>query len=222
MKAAKKFQDHYRRQFAALGHPLTSRDALPEAQIGQREKRLGMRLPKALRDYFLVAGRERSFNQAFNRLCAPDDWSLDSGKLVFMEETQGALLWGVSATSELTIDPAVYQGVIIDGEVREWHPEHERCSVFLSVILHWQATFGGAMKCCDSAPAPVELVTILDRDWSLIGEVNGMRAYGEAGKAVCFLRWQTPFRKELWRVFAGARTKTELDAIARELGLSWE
>jgi hypothetical protein len=49
----------YRRTFATLGFPLRAKDGYPARQIAAAEKRLGRRLPKALRDYYLVAGRER-------------------------------------------------------------------------------------------------------------------------------------------------------------------
>src|SRR6266481_8167056 len=68
------YQSLYRRTFATLGTKLTARDRTPPEKIAAAEKKLGLRLPRALRDYYLVAGRERFLNHAHNHLCAPRDW----------------------------------------------------------------------------------------------------------------------------------------------------
>ena len=66
------FQDQYRRAYESLGHPLTHREGRSETRIWAVERGLGVRLPKALRDYYLVAGTEQRFNHIFNDLYAPD------------------------------------------------------------------------------------------------------------------------------------------------------
>jgi Uncharacterized conserved protein (DUF2293) len=90
------FRDHYRRTYADLGRSLTPRDGNADSRIEAGEKRLGVRLPKALRDYHRVAGREHRFNGIFDRLLAPHEWFVDAGKLVFMEENQAVVLWATT------------------------------------------------------------------------------------------------------------------------------
>jgi hypothetical protein len=217
------FQDRYKKVFARLGHRLAPRDSIPAARIFAAEKKLDLRLPMSLRDYYLVAGGERSFNHAYNRLCAPGDLAVHSGKLVFMEENQCVVVWGVTTSSPAANDPVVFQGPVVDGEPNGWYSECSKCSAFLVFMLHLQGTFGGGMSFHASAPAPASLVKSLDRNWQFAGEVNKMRAYGREGQAVCFLKWQDLFEKsETWRVFAGAGTKVELDAIASDLHLKWD
>jgi hypothetical protein len=215
------FRDLYSKAYANLGHSLTPRDGRAGSRLRAVEDRLAIRLPKSLLEYYLVAGREQRFNSAFNRLLAPEEWPIDQGKLIFMEENQAVVLWGTAATPEPSDDPPV-QGRITrakkNGESYvEWYKEHEHCSVFLVVMLHWQGTFGGAMQRCGTMVVPAELVTTLDRDWSFVGEVNQMRAYSRPGCSVCFLRWE-----DSWRIFAGACSKREFDAMTAELGDHWE
>jgi hypothetical protein len=209
------FQDHYRRVYESLGHRLSHREGRSDSKVGLFERRLGIRLPKAVRDYYLVAGKEQRFNQAFNHLYAPEEWVIDDQKLVFMEENQAVVLWGTEASFEPADDPRVYQGV--NGEPIEWYIEHEQCSVVLVVMLHWQGAFGGAMEYSGTAGVSEELVKVLDRDWQFVGEVNKMRAYSRAGRAACFLKWE-----DGWRIFGGAVHGRDFNAIATELGLKWE
>ena len=178
------FQDQYRRASESLGHRLTHREGRSDTRIRIVERRLGVRLPNALRDYYLVAGKERRFNQAFNHLYAPEEWVINDQKLVFMEENQAVVLWGTEAGVDSDDDPPVYQGV--NGEPIQWYVEHEHCSVFLLVMLHWQGTFGGAISYSGTAAVQEELVSMLDRDWHFVGEVNHMRSLQPIGEGCLF------------------------------------
>src|SRR5262245_45041251 len=122
------FKELYRSAFENLGRPLISKDAIPARWILKAESDLGVNVPKALCDYYLVAGRESQFNRFQNRLLRPDEWFVDKGRLVFFEENQVVVVWGISATPRQTEDPPVEQGV--NGETIEWYPEHENSSVF--------------------------------------------------------------------------------------------
>ena len=211
------YGDLYRQTFARLGVELTSKDGFPLDQIAAREKKLGLRLPTALRAYYLVAGRERSLNTAHNRLIPLKDLEAHAGKLVFMEENQWVVVWGVAASSKSAVDPAVYQGPIQDGEPSGWFLEHRKLSAFLVFMLHLQAAFGGGMPCGSSAPAPETLTAVLDKGWLFAGEVNGMRVYSRDKQAVCFLKWG-----DTWRLFASACQKGGLESIAADLGVQWD
>jgi hypothetical protein len=215
------YQDQYRCAFASLGFPLMARDGITEARIAAAERKLGVGLPGALRDYYLVAGKERSLNHAHNHLCAPDEWEIHSRKLIFMEERQAVVVWGVSARSDPTGDPPVFQGTMVDDEPSGWYREHAHCSAFLVAMLYWHAALGGMARRA-SAAAPKTLRAALDHGLQFTGEVNGMRAYRGQGGAVCFLKWESLIEKDSWRVFAGAGSKNDLGAIANNLGLQWD
>lgn len=208
------FQEHYRRVFTTLGRPLMPQDGVTHEDIEAAEKRLGLTAPQALRDYYLVAGRAEDFNCVFERLLPPHASFADAGHLVFMEENQRVVFWGTIANSRNT-DPPASQAA--NGAAIVWHEAHKHCSIFLSVMLHWQAAFGGAMPYGDTALVDAGLVNVLDQDWSFAGEVNDMRAYNQPGKAACFLKWQDD-----WRVFAGASTALHLDEMAADLVVRWD
>jgi hypothetical protein len=82
------FQTLYQTIFDTFGYPLGASASLPPAELAEAEQRLGMRLPAALRDYYLVAGRETQFNTCCHRLLPPSKWFVEKKRLVFMEENQ--------------------------------------------------------------------------------------------------------------------------------------
>jgi hypothetical protein len=208
-------QKLYRRAFQILGRRLKPEDAIPDYEILGAERRLGVRIPKALADFYRSAGRAADYTSVFNSFRVPSALALQAEKLVFMEENQAVVLWGTDAGDEPSDDPPAYQAT--NDEPLVWERVNERCSVFLMVMLHWEAAFGGAMPCANTASVDAELVGILDRKWSFVGEVNGMRAYNKPGAAICFLKWE-----DEWRIFAGCTEEAGMSAIASELGIEWE
>ena len=221
------FTDSYHDTFAACGIPLRSEDACGSADIEDAETRLATKLPEALKDYYLIAGRESRINQLHNRLLPLEKLFVDSGRVVFMEENQWVVYWSVPVGQDAKPDAAVFQGVNRRDKGIEWHPEHDSCFTFLSVMAVWHASFGGAAA--NTAVGYVdEGITraALDEQWQLVGEVNAMRAYRRAGRVICFLKWEDFFQKQRnlppWRVFAAAASTEELERLKASLQAQWE
>lgn len=209
------YQERYRQAFERLGRLLKSEDEVPEETILAAEQRLGLRIPKALADYYRLAGKADDYNRDFNRLLPLSKLSVEFGKLWFMEENQAVVLWGTDAGVELADDPPAYQATNVEPLL--WDEVSDRCSVFLLVMIHWAGTFAGAMPNASTAAVDETRLEILDRDWAFVGEVNGLRTYNSPGKAVCFLKWG-----DEWRIFAGATSEEGMRAIAADLGVTLE
>ena len=219
----KDYCDLYRRTYATLGFTLGASDGISSDEIASAENKLGIKLPAGLRDYYLVAGHESALNHAYNQLYTPKELKTHPDKLVFMEENQCVVVWGIDVGPQAGDDPAVYQGPIVKKQPSGWHLEEKECSAFLVFMLHLQAAFGGGMPCTASGPAQRELTATLDDGWQLGGQVNGMRAYSRDKQAVCLVKWRDFFtREKTWRIFAGACDKDGLSTIASDLNLKWD
>ena len=216
----KSFERYYRRSFELLGFPLKRSDGTALGRIEAAERRLGVCLPEPLRQYYLAAGKESRFNHAHNRLIDLSELEVDSKRLIFLEENQCVVVWGIDLKPTGGSDPKVLQGVTGD-EIR-WYREHEHCSIFLNVMLHWQAAFGGGMPFTASAPAPPFSRARLKSHWTCVGESNRMKAYSRPGQVVCLLKWKDGEDAALWRVFAGAADRRLFDAIPSELRIEWD
>jgi hypothetical protein len=167
-----------------------------------------------------VAGRERRFNTCHNRLLPPSEWTIDKKRLIFMEENQSVFWWGVSIRNPDSDDPPVSQG--INEDPITWHPEHRKCSVFLAVMLHYQAVSGG-LRYCGSGDAPEQSsYRFEEQGWTYYGEVNSLLAYSRPNQVVCLVPpHDLPFMRN-WSVLAGGKTKRDLRTISAELGISVE
>jgi hypothetical protein len=213
------FKKFYRELFQTLGYPLSKSTSLPLDDIVAAEKRLGVRIPMSLRDFYLVAGRERRFTRCHHMLLPPSKWSLEKRHLTFMLENQAVVHWSVSIPDRGSEDPAVSQGV--DENTAEWYPEHRKCSVFLAVMMHYQAVSGG-FRFTGQADAPKQSGYRFEQHgWKRYGVVNSLIAYSRSNQVVCLMPpGDLPFMQNWW-VLAGAKTKQELQSLAGELELKF-
>jgi hypothetical protein len=93
--------------------PLRRGDGLPLAQVEAAERSLGVRLPAALREWYLLSGKRSSDEEIVGEtLRAPEDLVLYGGALVFYDEPQGTVRWGI-LEADLALDdpPVVIEGM---------------------------------------------------------------------------------------------------------------
>src|SRR5437867_3518320 len=91
-KASQAFIEHY------LGRPWAAVDGLPEAKVQQAETRLGVALPAGLRSFYLSVGAVDALCSVHNRILRPEELTLEEGYLIFMDENQSVVSWGIKQT----------------------------------------------------------------------------------------------------------------------------
>src|SRR5687767_13325537 len=90
-----------------LKRELTPEDGVSVDQIEAAEQKLGLRLPQSLREYYRVAGNLDELNRNHNRLLRFDELEVEDDYLIFMEENQVVVLWGVKTANLSEDDPEV-------------------------------------------------------------------------------------------------------------------
>jgi hypothetical protein len=195
----------YRTAFAALDRPLTPKDGVPEKRVAEGERRLGVQLPRPLRDYYLVAGSHR-FNQAHHNLLPPKEWYLDSGKIVFLIENQGVWHGGVKVNDRAGDDPPVVGQY--EGTTDRWRWP-EPCSDFLVTQLYVQAVYGFyGMKYRGNADIVTpEALARLEETWPFVGEDFDGPVFGKDGQGACLVGGS---------LYVGGRGRKDFDAIVEE------
>ena len=114
---------------------LTPADGTEAKKIGAAELRLRLKLPPALRAYYEIAGG-LELNTRHNRLYAPQDLIVESGKLVFMEENQAVVFWGMDLRSLKQPDPEVFQAA--NAKELIWYSEELNFSDWIIKMWRWQ------------------------------------------------------------------------------------
>ncbi|MFD6936666.1 SMI1/KNR4 family protein [Streptomyces goshikiensis] len=148
---------------------LESGDGWAEADLVAAEERLGVWLPAALREAYLLFGRRRDLTSNHDVLLGPSELYVDDAKeaLVFRHENQGAASWGILLDSLQDDDPAVFMRPdLADKSAEQWAGWLERLSLcFVEIVLS------------ESLQADEELCDFLEADDDSIGllEENAVR-----------------------------------------------
>ncbi len=209
----KGFAARYRAVLKEIAGRVLPGHGYPVARLTAAEVRLGVRLPRALRDYYTSIGRHR-MNQVYNRLLTPEDLHTTEGRLVFMEENQQVVYWAVRASNRAGPDPGVVQAM--DPEEGPWQAEGTTCSTFLLAMLCWQAVCGGLRYGGYAERVVPRLARRIAATWPKVGRDLELSAYARAGQVICVLK---EARTVLIQV--GARTRRDFRAIEGTVGITF-
>lgn len=114
----------------------------PEAAIAALEDRLQVKLPASLRQYYLSLGKNKVVNDSFNRLTSLGEIGFSEDEhLVFYEENQAVVLWGIARAELQQDNPAVYG--TYDSAREEWFVDAATTENFLLSMAWWNGALGG-------------------------------------------------------------------------------
>lgn len=122
-----------------LGRKPRPSDGSSEAEISRAESRLGLQLPASVRSYFRIAGNLAELNRSHNQLFALSELIVEDGFLIFMEENQAVVRWGIRISQLPNVDPEVWQQV--NSKPPRWYSEEIKFSEFIVGMFDWQAGF---------------------------------------------------------------------------------
>ncbi|MEC4806561.1 MAG: hypothetical protein SAJ12_20370 [Jaaginema sp. PMC 1079.18] len=132
------FKNYYSRRFKEIfGYSLQPSDALGDCVIQAKLAKCKLTLPKALIDYYSLAG-QHYINEEHNQLLFIEQVNWMDDKLVFMQENQLVVYWGIDRADVSSPNPIVWQG--INGDVIDWYEEKYRLNQFLMAMWRWTVT----------------------------------------------------------------------------------
>ncbi|MFD4658784.1 SMI1/KNR4 family protein [Kitasatospora sp. NPDC058444] len=199
------------RGFAAYwGEPLGPGDGFTDAELDAAERRLGLRLPVALREAYRLFGRRADLTSSQDVLLTPDELHVLDGALVYRAENQACAHWGVLLDDLGREDPPTVGRLdLADKSQERWEPWEERFS-----------TAAAAMAMTEKLLEDHELTDFLHLDEDL---PDGLRELPALGRN---LRWyQGPevlvgVAEGAWMV-ARARTPQALEALYEAVPGDW-
>jgi len=192
--------------------------------LDEAEARLGLSLPRMLRDFGRRFGWEGPLASARETLLSPESWRIRGGALVFCVENQGVVLWGIRRSDLAQDDPPVY--VAENREPLHWTWDHDRLSDFFLTLAYWQGIVGakiyGGDIGVDEAATP-EALAKFEQLYSeiLLGRNSwGMRVFEGDGKLFLLqkigrLTCRVEGRRDAYR------TARELQKIEGQTGLEF-
>ena len=132
------FKKYYRESMKEiLGSALKPSDGLGDDAVRAKLAELRLTIPRALSEYYSLAGCHW-INENHHQLRRIERIEWMDDKLVFMDENQCVVFWGIQMDDLSEADPIVWQGV--NGEPIEWYREDYKVSRFLMALWKWTIT----------------------------------------------------------------------------------
>jgi hypothetical protein len=165
MQATSQFWHEYKSLVDRYYRPVVVSDGIPETNIIETEKRLGFRLPKILRNFYLLVGKYEDINCSYDRLISLDKLEIINDTLLFFEENQGVVFWGIPIDRIREEDPAVFYTE--NRDIPNWELFQRQLSQFLITMLLWQGVMG-EMNYSGVGIALTENILSHTKDWQQI------------------------------------------------------
>lgn len=129
-----------------LGRALEASEGVDNQSIEVAEKKLEVKFPEALKDFYLNVGKIGLFTDAFEFFAKPKQIYVKANKLVFLEENQAVLSWGVDLNDLGKDVIPVYHSPNIGDQENDvvWYTEALPLPEFLELIMYYQSVSADA------------------------------------------------------------------------------
>lgn len=213
---------------AAFARPIDDCDGFGELELREAEERIGVRVPSALREAYLVFGRRADLTRSQDPLLPPSRLRLDvtNNVLVFRAESQACASWGIALDALDRDDPPVLVDHAPDRGSR-WSPFIDRTSLAVLDLVLSETTLGGGRELRDMCEVSsdelpniltgysrLELPDYPNPGWA---EYMPIRWYSAPGR---LLRVDAETESFAWLVARGRR-RHDLKAMVREIRGRW-
>lgn len=200
------FISQYRAAFEAVGRPLTAADAISEEELEAAQQWLGHKLPKALLDFYRVAGKTDYFRNSW-KLSPLNELLIEEGRLIFFGDVYYTFWFGLDLPI-ISEDPSVI--------FSEGYSACGLCSLFLSCCLYQEATEGGMPFTAESIVMNSTMEQ-LKSQWESPIELDHWHIYKHKERVV-FL-WSRNESCTEWGLNLGVMKHSDIEATAHELNI---
>ena len=130
------YRQYFKQQFATIiPKDIELQDGFSVTELHAIEN-IFSSLPVALQEYYHLIGKH-PINKEHNRILAPNEIYYIGDYLVFAEENENVVAWGILKSDLQIEDPVVYQGQEYNGKY-SWYSEDSTFSRFVIQMFKWQ------------------------------------------------------------------------------------
>lgn len=111
-----------------------SDDGFKDDEILKAENRLGISFNKSLKEFYSTIGNVEELTKIHNEILHPDSVYIEDGYLIFMEENQGVVSWGLRLEENNLSEPIVWQR---NNTENTWYSEELNMVKLLESMFNW-------------------------------------------------------------------------------------
>lgn len=136
-----------------LSRPLVEQDGIESIELKNAEKKLGLIIPEALKEFYQEVGKLPQFMSAFQLFALPEQLYLKDELLVFLEENEGECYWAVNE-----------HGNVCQCDENSCFELEFNLKSFLALMLYYQVAQGAEYSFCSN---------LLDQELALLYQEKG-------------------------------------------------
>lgn len=200
-----------------LGRLLIDEDGFSKNEIENEEYKLGLKLPKILKDFYLHVGKLDIFMSSYQYFLKPEDLYIEDEKLVFLEENQVVCFWGINLEEE---NPLVFQMQNMDQAI--WYSEEVSLSEFLKIMMYYQCAeggyeFSGKIYNMNENELTEFITSITSKNWHKVVDHNDLIIYENERKLICYFIDEEGLSKD-YPLFVSTQVEEDLIEMKKEFG----
>lgn len=198
-------------------------DGFAETEVTALEKGLGIKLPAALRHYYLELGRNEAINYSHNRLLKPGkDIRFSKDRyLVFYEENQAVSSWGIREADLQLENPPVWGNYGTERKP-DWYLETKATDLFFLLMAVYNGTLGGLRYHANYLkPLNQEIYELIEKKWTPVPEISRERQkiYTDHFDEVISLSLDD--RNNCSAIFIGTGNQQRFDNMLDAIDVEW-
>jgi hypothetical protein len=187
------------------------------------EKQLEAKLPIKFKEYYQELGKEENLNYVYNSLLLPSDGIefSDDDFLIFYEENQNVVIWGIKKEDLAKDNPPVY-GNYDTIEKSDWEVETQTTEDFFLMMAIYNGTFGGLQYNGNFiGEINAEMVKQVEEKWTLISEISrdNQKIYTDDFYDVISLSFDK--NNNCTAAFIGTSDQERFDEILDVIDIDW-
>jgi hypothetical protein len=187
------FWRSYQEAVTRLVHPITDTDGVAEQRLNRVEDKLGFCLPGVLHKFYRLSGNLDEINKAHNRLVSPEGLKIQRNRsrrqkaLLFYEENQNVVFWGIRFKDMGRENPPVYQAINRRDEELVWAREFDFLSDFLLLTFYFQAVMGGLPHSGCVTKIDQETALKVRSNWPTVASAEDIELFSRDEQVLCIL-----------------------------------
>lgn len=195
-----------------------------ESEILTLEQKLDIQLPAQLRAYYLTMGGFEAINYTHNLLLKPDQMEFSNDDyLIFYEENQSVVYWGIKRADLSLPNPPVYGNYSSDENNPDWHQESATTDNFLLLMAVYNGVLGGLTFHGNSFAAVDDaVVAYVQEKWEEQKEVSygAQKVYTRGYDEVICLSFDA--EQQCNGLFIGTNDEARFDELLETLDVEWD
>ena len=198
-----------------------------ENDIMKEEDKQKIKIPKMLREYYLLLGKNKILNETHNRLLKlnKETGFSDDSYYVFYEENQATVYWGINKNDLEKDNPKVYGNYDAKNLTEEWFIDSETMEGFLLTMAYWNGVLGGLKYTANYSNdngIKKKIIENIEKSWTEIKGITNEQLRFFANNDIEIIAVTTDIKNNENGIYVGTNDKKKFVETLDKINIKWD